>query len=74
MGAVNGVLGMIVILFAVSGFAAQDFPTKPINLYVGFPPGGVAGNSANSIAPGAQDFLKQPVVVQYKPGAGRDNY
>ncbi|MBI5606599.1 MAG: tripartite tricarboxylate transporter substrate binding protein [Deltaproteobacteria bacterium] len=68
--AVRVVLFTVVLAVGVPLFAAQDYPSKPINLYVGFPPGGVAGNTANAVAPGAQTSLKQPVVVQYKPGAG----
>ncbi|MCX5817225.1 MAG: tripartite tricarboxylate transporter substrate binding protein [Proteobacteria bacterium] len=66
-------IGIVILLAAVGTvpcIAAPDFPTKPITLYVGFPPGGVAGNSARAIAPGAQEVLKQSVVVEHKPGAG----
>jgi tripartite-type tricarboxylate transporter receptor subunit TctC len=70
MCVMKAVILAIGLFMVMPGFAAQDYPNKPINLYVGFPPGGVAGNTANAIAPGAQDLLKQPVVVQYKPGAG----
>lgn len=50
--------------------AAGKFPSKPIEVYVGFPPGGVAGNSARAIATPAAKFLGQPTVIQHKPGAG----
>ena len=70
MYAISGIVLAMAFFIGIPGFAADEFPNKPINLYVGFPPGGVAGNSANSVAPSTQSFLKQPVVVQYKPGAG----
>lgn len=69
---------MLMVAFWVSGIltlggvcqAADDFPDQPLNLYVGFPPGGVAGNSARAIATPAAEFLGKPTVVLHKPGAG----
>lgn len=50
--------------------AQEVFPTKPITLLVGFPPGGPADITARSYAPAASKLLGQPVVVLNKPGAG----
>lgn len=50
--------------------AADKFPDKPINLYVGFPPGGVAGVTARALAPGMEKNLGEPLVIMHKPGAG----
>ncbi|MCB2192057.1 MAG: tripartite tricarboxylate transporter substrate binding protein [Deltaproteobacteria bacterium] len=50
--------------------AADTFPNKPVNIYVGFPPGGVAGNSARAIGTPAAKFLGQPTAIMHKPGAG----
>jgi tripartite-type tricarboxylate transporter receptor subunit TctC len=50
--------------------AAEKFPARPVNLYVGFPPGGVAGNSARAIGTPVAKFLGQPAVILHKPGAG----
>jgi len=48
---------------------AQTWPDKPIRLIVNFPPGGVADVLARNIAPGVSEALKQPVVVDNRPGA-----
>jgi tripartite-type tricarboxylate transporter receptor subunit TctC len=51
-------------------FAQDAYPTRPIRMVVGYPPGGatdVAGRLvANKIAP----LLGQPVVMDNKPGVG----
>src|SRR5438034_10497187 len=49
--------------------AAQSWPDKPIRLIVNFPPGGVADTLARAISPGLSESLKQPVVVENRPGA-----
>jgi tripartite-type tricarboxylate transporter receptor subunit TctC len=56
---------------AVTGRAvAQTWPAKPIKLIVGFPPGGGIDIVARNLQPGLQEALGQPVVIEYKPGAG----
>ena len=55
---------------APSSASAQDFPTRPITMIVPFPPGGVADQSGRPVAAAMEKILKQPVVVQNRPGAG----
>jgi tripartite-type tricarboxylate transporter receptor subunit TctC len=56
---------------ATSRLAAQEsFPTKPITIWVGFPPGGSTDISTRALAESAEKFLGQKVVVINKPGAG----
>ncbi len=49
--------------------AAQDFPSRAIKMVVGFPPGGSNDVVARIIAPRMAEILKQPVVVENRPGA-----
>ena len=49
--------------------AAQDFPSRALTMIVGFPPGGQADLAARPVAGAMERALRQPVVVQNRPGA-----
>ena len=47
----------------------QSYPTKPIQLIVSWPPGGVSPILSTLIAEESKKYLPKPVVVNYKTGA-----
>lgn len=56
---------------ALSGAVhAQAFPSKPIRIVVGFPAGGPLDQHARLLTDKLQTVLGQPVVMDYKAGAG----
>lgn len=56
-------------LFA-GGAAAQAYPEKTISLVVAYPPGGDSDATARLFAEKLSQRLKQPVIVDNRPGAG----
>lgn len=64
---------LIVIMALAAGAmaaSAQSYPTRPIHLLLGLPPGGAADVTARLLARGLESKLGQPVVVENRPGAG----
>jgi tripartite-type tricarboxylate transporter receptor subunit TctC len=59
-----------VAVLAAAPLSAQDYPSKPIRLIVPFAAGGPADSLARAIGPAMSASLKQPVVIENKPGAG----
>ncbi|WBY03567.1 tripartite tricarboxylate transporter substrate-binding protein [Ramlibacter tataouinensis] len=58
-----------VALALVSGIAAAQFPTKPIRIVVPYAPGSTLEPIVRAIGDDMSQTLKQPVVIEYKPGA-----
>src|SRR6202007_2982838 len=56
---------------AVSRIArAQTYPTRPVRLIVGWPPGGAADLFARLIGQSLSERLGQPFIIENRPGAG----
>ena len=66
----RGILLLALALAVVGPAAAQSWPNKPVRLVVPYPPGGNVDTAARLVAPGLQEILGQPFVVENKSGAG----
>lgn len=64
-----GALAAAALLAATPASFAQAWPTKPIRILIGAPPGGSADIVARLLADGLHKEWGQPVLVDAKPGA-----
>ncbi len=74
-GILNSIMAIILVLLmsllCQSAFSVEkDYPNKPIQLIVAYPPGGGSDIGSRIIAERLGEFLGQPVVIVNKPGAG----
>src|SRR5580765_3419393 len=64
-------LGLACLLLLASfGAAADEFPSKPVRILVGFTPGGGPDITARQLAQKLGELWKQQVIVENRPGAG----
>jgi tripartite-type tricarboxylate transporter receptor subunit TctC len=63
--------GAAAALPAVAHIArAQTYPTRPVRLIIGYPPGGSADITARLMGQWLSERLGQPFIVESRPGAG----
>ncbi|MBP0634172.1 MULTISPECIES: tripartite tricarboxylate transporter substrate binding protein [unclassified Cupriavidus] len=69
---VRGLAGMLAAgsLAVPLTAGAETWPARPIQLLIPYPPGGSADLLARPVAAKLQEKLGQPVVLDYRPGAG----
>jgi tripartite-type tricarboxylate transporter receptor subunit TctC len=62
---------LVAATFSLNAYAqADDYPNRPLRLVLPFPPGGSTDRIGRLFADKIGAGLKQPVVVDYRPGAG----
>ena len=60
----------IVSFWLASPAWSQEYPTRPIEYLVGYPPGGVQDPQARGLCKAVEKYLGQSVAVINKPGVG----
>ena len=60
----------VVVLTSAIIAQAQSYPTKPITLTIGFPPGGPSDTAARIMGEHMKGTLGQTIVVESVTGAG----
>ena len=70
MRMIKTILASAVALVALNSPAQAEYPDKPIKILVGYAPGGAADKLIRPISDRLTKILKQPIIIDYKPGAG----
>jgi tripartite-type tricarboxylate transporter receptor subunit TctC len=63
------VAGVLALQALPRGAAAQNYPTRPVRIIVGWPAGGTTDIATRLIAQWLSERLGQPFVVENRPGA-----
>src|SRR5262245_64942865 len=63
-------LGLLIVVGAAGAVRAEDkFPSHPVTILLGYPPGGSTDTTARALAPALERIVRQPVVILNRPGA-----
>lgn len=62
-------LSLVALTFGIAEASAQDWPSRPIKIVVGFAAGGSTDVTARFIGQALSERLGQPVVIENRPGA-----
>jgi tripartite-type tricarboxylate transporter receptor subunit TctC len=60
----------VAVLLGIGDADAQTYPTRAVRLIVPFPPGGATDVIARLVSQRLHEIWGQPVLLDYKPGAG----
>jgi len=60
----------VLVVFSVSAFAADAYPSKPVRFIIPWPPGGAVDIVGRLVVPGLSERLGRTVVVENRAGAG----
>ena len=63
-------LAAVALLIALPAVRADDYPSRPVRLIVGFPPGASADITARVLGNRMGQILGQQIVIENRPGAG----
>lgn len=69
MRALGVTLSLLAALLPQAAAAQDAYPSRAVTIIVPFPPGGIADITSRTLAPGLERALKQPIVIQNRPGA-----